>query len=414
MLTPFERAVAIRYLQPRRQERVVSVFSGLAILGIGLGVAALIIVMSVMNGFRQELMSLILGFNSHITISSPAGAIADYEAVAAEVAAVPGVRSAVPVIEGQVMVTARGQAAGALVRGMRPEDLARRDLIAANLKAGGLEAFEGTDAVLIGTRMAQRMGLAVGDEISLISPQGQTTLIGTVPRIKSYEIVGLFEVGMSEYDSSFVFTPLEAAQLFFKLPEAASGIEVFVTDPNRVGEVAYRIVNRIGPNYRLLDWQRANSSFFGAIKVERNVMFIILTLITLVAAFNIISGQIMLVKNKGRDIAILRTMGATRGMIMRIFLACGASVGFIGTAFGFAIGLLFTSNIKTIQGWVEAILGTTVFDPTVYFLTRLPAIVDPNEVAAVVIMGLGLSVLATLYPSWRAARLDPVEALRYE
>ncbi len=414
MFSAFERLVAMRYLRARRQEGFISVIAGFSLLGIALGVATLIIVMSVMNGFRHELLGRILGLNGHLSISAEGRSFTGFDEAAGTIRGLAGVVSVTPVVEGQAMATAGGAAVGAIVRGIRPDDLRARALIAGNVKAGSLDGFVAPDAVAIGTRMAQRMGIAVGGEITLISPQGTTTVLGTVPRMKTYDVVALFEVGMFEYDSSFVFMPLEAAQLYFRQPGAVSHLEVMVDDPDRSRSVARAIAERLGAGYRQLDWQQANSSYFTAVQVERNVMFLILTLIILVAAFNIISGQIMLVKDKGRDIAILRTMGATRGMVLRIFLLSGASIGVVGTLAGVTIGLVFCDNIASIQGWLERLTSTRLFAEEIYFLSRLPAIVDPWEVASIVAMALGLSLLATVYPSYRAARLDPVEALRYE
>ncbi|HJO87031.1 MAG TPA: FtsX-like permease family protein, partial [Rhodospirillales bacterium] len=247
-----------------------------------------------------------------------------------------------------------------------------------------------------------------------ISPKGNVTAFGTVPRMKAYKVAAIFNVGMHEYDSSFIFMPLSAAQVYFKLKGAVSYLDVVIKDPDRAPSMARDVWIKLDNMGRVYDWQRTNSSFFNAIQIERNVMFLILTMIIVVAAFNVISSLIMLVKDKARDIAILRTMGATRGMIMRVFLISGASVGVIGTIAGFALGLAFAENIETIRQWLQGLTGTDLFAAEIYFLSRLPAVVDPAEVTAIVLMGLGLSFLATIYPSWRAARLDPVEALRYE
>jgi lipoprotein-releasing system permease protein len=409
----FERMVAFRYLRARRQEGFVSVIAIFSLLGIALGVATLIIVMSVMNGFRADLLGRILGLNGHLGVYALSGPLADFDAAAQKVSDVPGITGVTPLIEGQVMATSEAGAAGALVRGIRPDDLRRRPLLADHIVQGSLADFD-DDGVAVGDRLARRLGVAVGSAISVISPQGTATAFGTMPRIKTYRVAALFNVGMYEYDNSFIFVPLEAAQLFFRLPDAVTSLEVFVADPDRVREERRLIATALGGQVRIVDWQQANSSLFNAVEIERNVMFLILTLIILVAAFNIISSMIMMVKDKGRDIAILRTMGASRAAILRIFMLSGASIGILGTIAGLLLGVVFTLNIEAIRQGLQKVIGTDLFAAEIYFFTRIPARLEPSEVAAVVVMALALSFLATLYPSWRAARLDPVEALRYE
>lgn len=414
MFGAFERAVAGRYLRARRGERFVSVIAGFSLVGIALGVATLIIVMSVMGGFQTDLLNRILGFNGHLGVYSTAGKLQDFDAAAAKIRAVPGVASAAPVIDGQVLLSGpRGQSSGGLVRGIEPKDFA--EMSAIKIPAGSLANFTGEDAIAIGSGLAAKFGLGVGDELTLVSPQGAATAFGTIPRVRAYKIVAIFSVGMNEYDTAYVFLPLQAAQIFFQSPGAVSQIEVRVDDPSRVRAIGQQIAAALaGTPVRVVDWQQNNNSFFAAVKVEQNVMFLILTLIIVVAAFNVISSLIMMVKDKTRDIAVLRTIGAGRGAILRIFLMCGASVGVTGTVVGVVIGVLFCLNIQEIQGWVEAVTGARVFNPEVYYLTHLPAKLNSGEVMEVVVMSLALSLLATIYPSWRAARTDPVEALRHE
>ncbi len=410
----FERLVAMRYLRARKQEGTVSLIAAFSIAGIAIGVAALIIVMAVMNGFRQELLSRILGVNGHLTVFANSEAIQDYDSLATQIGALDDVVLATPQIHGQVMVTTEGAATGAIVRAMRRGDIAARPILANNIIRGSLADYGTDDGILMGYRLAQQLGLRVGDAVRLVAPQGTTTVIGTVPRMKSYTVAGLFNVEMYEYDNGFIYMPLEAAQLFFRLPQSVNAVEIIVDDADQALETRAQVQRTIGPGLRTVDWQQSNASFFNAIQVERNVMALILSLITIVAALNVISGQTMVVKDKGRDIAILRTMGATRGMILRIFLLSGASTGVIGTAIGFCLGLAFAENIETLRQALQNLTGAKLFQAEIYFLSRLPAEVDPFEVAVVVVFALALSFLAPLYPSWRAARLDPVEALRYE
>jgi lipoprotein-releasing system permease protein len=409
----FERMVAFRYLRARRQEGFVSVIAIFSLLGIALGVATLIIVMSVMNGFREDLIGRILGLNGHLGFYGASVTMTDFDATAAQVRTVPGVVSATPLVEGQVMATGSGAAAGAVVRGIRPEDLRARKLVADHIAAGSLADF-GDDNIAIGDRLARRLGVAVGGKITLISPEGTDTAFGTVPRMKTYTVAALFDVGFYEYDNSFIYMPLDTAQLFFRMPNAVSYLEIFVRNADQSTAIGRAIAQTLDRPVRILDWQRANSSIVNAVEIERNVMFLILTLIIIVAAFNIISGMIMMVKDKGRDIAILRTMGASRGMILRIFMLSGASIGVVGTLVGFGLGLVITKNLEALRQFLQGVLHVDLFSAEIYFFTRIPAHIDTGEVTTVVLMALALSFSATLYPSWRAARLDPVEGLRYE
>ncbi len=416
MFNAFERHVAWRYLRARKGERFVSVIAGFSLVGIALGVATLIIVMAVMTGFKTDLLGRILGLNGHIGIyaSSPEG-IANFDDVTARIARVPGVVRATPMVEGQVLLSAHGANLGGLVRGVRPDDLKHLPSIAQNIREGSLDDLVGRDTIAIGVTLAERLGLGIGSKITLVSPDGAATAFGTIPRVRAYRVVAIFQAGMHEYDQSFTFMPLEAAQVFFQKPEAVTQIEVMVADPQAVRDITHKVQAVLaGNNLRVIDWTQSNDSFFAAVQVEQNVMFLILTLIIIVAAFNVISSLIMMVKDKTRDIAVLRTLGAGRFAIMRIFLMCGASVGITGTATGTVLGVVFCLNIERIRLGLQAMTGTKLFDPEIYYLEHLPAKLEWQSVSLVIMMALGLSLLATLYPSWRAARTDPVEALRHE
>ncbi|WP_159586345.1 MULTISPECIES: lipoprotein-releasing ABC transporter permease subunit [Chelativorans] len=411
----FERLVAWRYLRSRRKEAVVSVIASISFIGIMLGVATLIVVMAVMNGFRAELLTRILGVNGHLIVQPVDLPLDDYEAVAGRIAEVPGVKLAVPLVEGQVLASGRsGQGTGALIRGVRAEDLTEMDLVSEHIRHGSLIDFAAGEGVAVGSRLAQTLGIALGDPITLVSPEGDVTPFGTTPRVKSYPVTAIFEIGMSEYDASLVYMPIEEAQLYLNVEGLARIIEVFVDDPDNVDALRPLVEEAAQRPVSISDWRQRNQTFFSALEVERNVMFMILTMIVLVAALNIISGMIMLVKDKGHDIAILRTMGATSGAIMRIFLMAGAAIGVAGTIAGFILGTLLCLNVESIRLFFSWLSGTTIFDPEVYFLSQLPADMETGETFSVVLMALLLSFLATLFPAWRASRLDPVEALRYE
>lgn len=410
---PFEWMLSLRYLRARRREGFISIIAGFSFLGIMLGVATLIIVMAVMNGFRKELLDKILGLNGHLLIQPIDSPLTDWEQVSARISGVKGIRLAAPIVEGQALASSPFHSAGVLVRGIRAADLLKLPSIANNIKQGTLDGFDQGQGLAIGRRLADSLSLRAGDSVTLVAPRGAVTPMGTTPRIKTYKIAAVFEIGMSEYDAAFVFMPLPEAQAYFNRAGDVTAIEVYTNDPDGIQNFRKPVSDAAQRSIFMVDWRQRNATFFNALQVERNVMFLILTLIVLVAALNIISGLIMLVKDKGPDIAILRTIGATQGAIMRVFLITGASIGVVGTLLGFVVGTLVCMNIESIRQFLSWMTSTELFSPELYFLSRLPAIMDVGETTAVVVMALTLSLLATLYPSWRAARLDPVEALRY-
>jgi lipoprotein-releasing system permease protein len=410
----FEWMLSLRYLRARRREGFISVIAGFSFLGIMLGVATLIIVMAVMNGFRQELLDKILGLNGHLLIQPLDSPLTDWQAVAGRVTMVPGVRLAAPVVEGQALASSPFNANGVLARGIRRLDLVRLGSIANNIRQGTLDGFDEGQGLAIGSGLAKQLSVHAGDNITLVAPRGAVTPMGTTPRIKSYKVAAVFEIGMSEYDAAFVYMPLPEAQAYFNRAGDVTAIEIYVDNPDRVDRYREAISEAAQRPIDMIDWRQRNATFFNALQVERNVMFLILTLIVLVATLNIVSGLIMLVKDKGQDIAVIRTMGATRGAIMRIFLITGASIGVVGTLIGLVVGTVICLNVESIRQFLSWVTRIELFPPTIYYLYRLPADMDVGETAAVVIMAMTLSFLATLYPSWRAARLDPVEALRYE
>ena len=410
----FEWDIASRYLRARRKEGFISVIAGFSLVGIGLGVATLIIVMAVMTGFRETLVSQILGVNPHLNVTSQQEKFEDYDTLAVAIRQVDGVIHAAPTIEGQVLASSASGHSGVIVRGMRREDLAKLKVVTEpEASRGSLDTYGGDDGVAIGDGVARKLGLGIGDNITLISPDGDLTPFGITPRSKSYPIAYIFKLGLSQYDAAFVYMPLRESQLYFNKKGRVDSLEVTVAEPENIGDYVQPIREASNQSVGIYTWKDLQGSLIGALDVERNVMFLILTLIILVAALNIISGLVMLVKDKARDVAILRTMGMSRGAVLRIFFICGAAIGVIGAVCGTILGVLFCLNIGAIQRAVESVVGP-VFPADVYGLSGLPAVLEPGDVFFTLFMALFLSFIATLYPAWKAAKLDPVEALRYE
>ncbi|HEY4173041.1 MAG TPA: lipoprotein-releasing ABC transporter permease subunit [Rhodopila sp.] len=417
MFGPFERMVAGRYLRARKGERFVSIIATFSLVGIALGVATLIVVTSVMSGFQVELVSRILGVNGHITVEAYAGQQLDsYQPLLAQIRGMKEVASATPVLDGQALLsTDNGGARGGLVRGITLDDLRALHPISDHIVAGSLADFTGDDALVVGVGLAGTYRLRIGDSLTIISPEGAATAFGTIPRVRAYKVVAIFDAGLSDYNNSVVFLPLPAAQVFFQKPNAVTGVEIRLHDPDQVGAVGRELAPLLrGRQVYARDWRHANDTIIGVLQVQKDTMFIVLGMIVLVAAFNVVSSLIMLVKDKRADIAVLRTIGAGSFSVMRIFLMCGAFVGVAGTVIGTVIGVVFCHYIVPIQHFIEHVTGGQVFDASVFMLTELPNTIDWADVGRVVALGLVLSLLATLYPSWRAARTDPVEALRHE
>jgi lipoprotein-releasing system permease protein len=414
MFSLFERTIARRYMKAKRKEGFISIITFLSFVGIALGVATLIIVMSVMNGFRVELQDRIIGLNGHFHLMDVDRPLEDYEKIREEILEQPTVKNVYPVIQSQALIHGNGYSQGVVVRGLPAEGFKAKPVLMNAIVNGKFDpdTFSGAQTVM-GARLARFLDVTIGDKITIISPQVKTTAFGSIPRQLTLDVVAVFDVGMYEYDQNFIFIPLEMAMRFYDMEDRVNSLEILIHDPSDTITARRQISPIMGPYQTLTDWQNT-SGFFDALMVERNVMFVILTLMIAIAAFNIISGMIMLVKDKGKDIAILRTMGASQGSILRIFFMIGSAIGVFGTALGFILGLLVVHNIEAIQAFVQYFAGRDLFSPEVYYLTNLPAVLKWNEVIKIVILSLSFSFIATFYPAWRAARLDPVEALRYE
>ncbi len=407
----FEWKIAFRYLRSKKKEGFISIISLFSLIGIMLGVATLIIVLAVMNGFRSELLDKILGINGHITIQSYGSDIDRYDEIREEIGFIDNVYSVVPTIYSQVMVSSGEQTAGAIIKAINYTDIERVPKIDESLT---IDRYQEKEGLLIGSGMARSLMLGLGDSLTLISPKGSQTPFGTTPRIKSYPITGIFNIGMSEYDSNFVYMPLQEAQKYFNKKNKVNTIEVFLDNPEQIDLALIKIREIVDGAGYVSSWRDQNKTFFTALEVERDLMFIIVSLIVLVAGLNIISSLIMLVKDKNSDIAILRTIGASKNSIIRIFFITGSFIGVAGTTLGVIIGILFCQNIDAIRLFISKITGTELFSPEMYYLAKLPAEIDNYELLSVVTMALSFSILASIYPSWKASKIDPVEVLRNE